>query len=238
MKKMTLTIVVVFLLANLALASTIDTPLNDEQPPWWRGQWSTTYQYWHFLTPDPGDPASYPEDGGVAPDGPGPLVEGSPGQPYDPGYLPSTMLWVYPEGDWIESDGPSNRVGIWPLSGHIDVIVDNHDPENEFKDVWLQVVWRAQEAGAEPIIGNLDPPAHPDYEPRLVAPPVDLGSGWFENTYEWRIYPNPEAEMFTISGTIDVDQLIIDTWCVPEPATLLVLALGLIPALLKRRRKV
>ncbi len=235
MKKMTLTIVVVFLLGNLALASTIDPPLNDEQPPYWRGQWSTTYQYWHFLTPDTGEPAG----AGVTPDGPGPLVETNPGQPYDPGYLPSTMLWVYPAGDWIASDGPSNRVGIWPLSGYIDVIVDNHDPENEFKTVWLQVVWRPDAAGsgAEPIIDNLDPPARADYQPRLIAPPVDLGSGWYENTYEWRIYPNPEAEKFTISGGIDIDQLIIDTWCVPEPATLLVLALGLIPALLKRPRK-
>ena len=137
--------------------------------------------------------------------------------------------------EYIFDDPASGRIGIWPLSGQIDVTVDNHNPPNEFKWVWLQIIWRPQDAGEEPIIENLSPPAHPDYLPSLVTAPVDLGYGWFESTFEWRIYPNPIDEMFTISGTIDVDQLIIDTWCIPEPATVAVLGLGLLPVLLLRR---
>ena len=112
-------------LANIALAN--GALPGDVQPPWWRGQWSTTTQYWEFWTPDPGP--------GLLPDGPGPLVEGDPGQPYNPGYLPSTMLWVQPFGDWIQFDPASGREGIWPLSGIIEIIVDNHEPINPKKIV-------------------------------------------------------------------------------------------------------
>src|SRR3990172_4827085 len=101
-------------LAVLFLAGTVALA-DDVQPPPWRGQWSTTFQYWEFFTPDPGQP-----DGpGVRPDGPGPLIEGEPGEPYiQPGYLPSTQLWVTPgpEMGWIPVDQNSGREGIWPLS--------------------------------------------------------------------------------------------------------------------------
>ena len=54
-------------------------------------------------------------------------------------------------------------------------------------------------------------------------------------SYTWEIYPNPIDEMFTIGGNIDVDGIIVDTWCIPEPATLGLLLLGGL-AMLRRRR--
>jgi hypothetical protein len=197
----------------------------DPQAPWWRGLWSTTYQYWDFYTADPGP--------GLKPDGPGPLDEGPP---YVTGYLPSTELQVFPLGDWIDIDPATGREGIWPLSGWIDVIVDNHNPPNLEKRIRVQVFWRPQDPSdplSVPAIENINPP--PSKMPLQLIGRYDLGDGWYEDTFEWRLDFNPPDEIFTISGNIDVDALVVDTWCIPEPTTLSVLALGVL-ALLRRSR--
>ena len=205
-------------------------PVIDIQPPTWRGEYSTTWQYWTFLTSEPGP---------LKPDGPGLLIDEPIGAPYEqPGYLPSTELTVTPGPgmEWIYFDPTSGHQGIWPLSGSIDVLVDNHPTPNPWKIVWLQVMWRPQEAGSKPEIYNLDPAAAPDYPVKLTDEgQVPLGDGWFESTYTWRIPGNPLDESFTIGGTIDVDEIVIDTWCVPEAATFVLLGLG--GSLVVRRRK-
>ena len=212
---------------------------DDIRPPQWRGQWSTTYQYWNFDTDDNG------QAGGLPPAGPGPLIE----VPWTPGYLPSTNVVVYPSPPvWYATDPihGSDRTGIWPLCGSIDVTVDNHEPPNEFKWVWVQVTWAIEslEKPSVPLLTNLDPPADPGYPVTLVDE-YPHGDGWYTSTYEWRIYPNPVDEHFTIAfeagqgvvgGGILVDQLVIDTWCIPEPATLGLLLCGSLAVLRKRRK--
>ncbi len=198
---------------------------DDVQRPSWRGKFSTTWQYWNFDTPDPGATAPLP------PDGPGPLIDDPIGAPYEqPGFLPSTGLFVEPgpNMEWIPDD-PSGRTGIWPLSGSISVVVDNHDPDNLWKIMWVQVTWRPQGSTPDsvPMLTNFDPTFSSAYPPRVTGQgDVDLGDGWFETTFVWRIEGNPPDEFFMIEGLIDVDQLIIDTWCIPEPASLLLFAIS------------
>ena len=227
-----MTKVVAVSLIAILLAGASSALADDVFPAPWRGEWSTTYQFWQFGTPDTG------AQGGVTPDGPGELIEGQPGQPYiQPGYLPSTRLWVYPDGDWIDQDATSPRQGIWPLSGSIDVVVDNHDPVNPDKLLWVQLTWRSTGSGnGMPVI------TPDDMLPDFTTGPVRIeyeqawGDGWTTTLFAWEIHPNPQDEWFTISGDIDVDQLVIDTWCIPEPATLSLLALGGL-AVIRRRRK-
>jgi hypothetical protein len=199
------------LFGGLALAALAE----DVQPPWWRGQVSTTSQVWEFSTP---------QENPIPPDGP---ARG--GQPP----LPSTNIVVEagpnePWNHWLEMDHPYEYhsyvgLGVWPLSGYMDVTVDNHNPPNEKKWVWLQLTWRPQDPGEVPILTGFDPA--PVAPPLLIAE-TPIGPDWRESTYFWEIRPNPVDERFGITGTINVDEVVIDTWCVPEPGALALLAVG------------
>ncbi len=231
--------VVFTLIVFVMCVAPLVAPAEDLQAPWWRGEWSTTSQYWEFSIDDPGDPLG----AGLAPDG-------SPvgGQPW----LPSTMLWVTPGPGmgWLEEDKvydyelPDGRtgtvgIGVWELSGAIEVVVDNHDPnpDNE-KWIWVQITWRPQIEGAVLEFWNLSP--LPIYDPRIVEEilfdPTDP-LGWRETTYEWKLDWNPMDEWFTFGGDINVDELVVDTWCVPEPGIFAIMGLGLVTLLGLRRKK-
>ena len=221
MKKLLFILVFVLVINSVSRA-------DDFYPPPWRDVWSTTRQHWDFPTPAFED---------VIPDGPGLLIDDPIGPPYEePGYLPSTKIILIEPGpgmDWMQGDPVSGRIGIWPLSGRMDFVVDNHDPQNDWKIVWLQIVWRPQEAGASPQLVDLDPLPSIDYPPNVLIN-QDLGFGWTGTAISWRIPGNPPDEYFSIIGDIDVDQIVIDTWCIPEPTTLLIFSLG---GLLLRKRK-
>ena len=108
-----------------------------------------------------------------------------------------------------------------------------------------EVDWAERIPGEHPDVPIITPVTQVGYlttAPELVGGghiKLDPGipeSGWYESTYTWEIYPNPFDEWFTIAGDILVDEIVIDTWCIPEPATLALLLIGGL-ALLRRRRK-
>ncbi len=206
-----------------SLVTRIDLDLN---PPDWREQFSTTSQVWDFL--DPIQPYTPIDPDGAAPGGASPI--GDTHAVYDP--LDGGRAWMeeyqpveYQSGVWV-------GIGVLPLSGEIFVHVNNHEPPNDVKYVWLQLIWNS--CGGEPIFSRFDP--EPVAQPELVDE-VDLGGNWIHSTYGWELRPNPCWEDFVIGGPIYVDQMTIDTWCIPEPSTIGILALGSIGVLLRLRRR-
>jgi hypothetical protein len=194
---------------------------DDLLPPYWRGAKGTTSQVWEFM-----DVVNNP----IPPDGP--ALGG-----LDP--LPSTEIWVYPGPGmgWLPDD--LGRLGVWPLSGRMDVIVDNLDPPNDEKWIYVQITWREQDIGSgEGIVFDyFEPAPSAQYPPRLVEE-IQLDLGWIHSTFEWRIDWNPPDETFGFSGNINVDEIVIDTWCIPEPSTIVCLiSLGFFVGLIYRRRR-
>jgi hypothetical protein len=186
---------------------------EDFSAPPWRGTAGSTYQQWDFstdvLTPSP-DPVANPYG--------------------DP------LLRVKPIGDWIDVTG--NRQGVWPLSGEIDVYVPNWLEPRPEKEIWVQLTWQATDVDPflpnQPVVGVTSQPLFDSME-MTRTDIVDFIPGWNHSVFKINLYPNPSEEWFTIKGDIMVDQLIIDTRCIPEPTTVLFLGIGGAIALARRK---
>ena len=63
------------------------------------------------------------------------------------------------------------------------------------------------------------------------------GDGWMHTKFYFEVEPNPDEEFFGVfwEGAVAIDQVVIDTICIPEPITMSLLGLG--GLLLIRRRK-
>lgn len=212
------------LIGSVVLALTLTPALGDDiLPPEWRGQEGTTYQRWEFSS---NDETPIPDD-----------VANTYGQP---------DLTVYPAHPWNETW--SNRDGVWPLSGAIAVDIPNQPVENPWKWVRVQLTWASEyPIPATPVVSlaardlsGLEIPAEDItledmQDTPLPEDTIYAGQHWHHTTYDFRIEPNPAFETVYISGSVMVDELVIDTWCVPEPMTLSLLGAGGL-ALLRRRQ--
>jgi hypothetical protein len=191
-------------------------PPCDLDPPSWRGTEGSTLQAWGFGTADPKPP----------PD----KVQNPYGTP---------ALTVRPVGDWqAVLDG---REGVWPLSGEVDLYIPNRLALLDFKEIWIQLLWKPQ-------AGNPNPALPDEPATALVAnPPPELivmtyqdvvqPDGWILRTTHITLERNPVEEWITMKGDIWVDCVIIDTRCVPEPTAIAFLAIGgLVIPVLRRRR--
>jgi hypothetical protein len=198
------------LFAGVALTLFASSAFADDlNPPPWRGQPGSTFQQWEFLT---SETLTYAD------------VDGNPynGTPY----ALIVIRQDNPSHGW--DPGAAPREGIWSLSGLMLFYVPNSPDPNRWKDVWVQVTWRPTDGGlGEPIPYLTDDQGGPhDLLLQGVAP---IDGVWNLSTYTARIPFNPMYEIVGLRGDIDVDQVVIDTWCIPEPQTYALLAgLGLL----------
>jgi len=182
---------------------------DDLNPPPWRGQEGTTYARWEFLTADPN-----------------PL----PDEQVNPYGQADMSVWSGAGQHWMEVWG--GRAGVWPLSGAMEVWIPNQPEMLPYKDIRVQISWAPQAPGSQPLITEKDSALEAWLvdemllEPTLEPPPV--GENWIHSTFTIHIEPNPLSETVRIDGAVMVDEVVIDTICIPEPATLgLVMAGGL-----------
>jgi len=217
MKRLAVVCGVLLLLAGPVLAADINPP------PWWPidpGEpppVGATYQGWEFMTDDP---VSMPDFGD---------------NPY--GFSPAEVL---PIGPWIDELMPFEYelgywvgVGVWPLSGEIIVPINNIPRVNEQKIIWVQLTWMPQQDPASrPVVEEIEWNGGPG----TIVNEEPIGPDWIHTTYEIVLPFNPDHEVVYIQGDIYVDELVIDTLCTPEPATLALMGLGSLLMVVRRRR--
>ena len=210
---------IIILLAGSATSALADdlTP-----PPWDRSHPRATVQEWVFDTIGNGPIL----DGGfeyweyLAPDGA--LSDNPQG-------VPNLKVWpgqgqeYYPELD--------GRLGVWPLSGTIEVEIPNFPELLDEKRIWVQLTWEPQAPGNVPTVWE----TIYGVDATHIGTDTMLGGLWVHSVYEIVLPENPPFEIVRIDGGINVDQLVIDTLCIPEPATLGLLLVGGL-AMLRRRR--
>jgi len=71
-------------------------------------------------------------------------------------------------------------------------------------------------------------------DPTLEPPPAD--DFWYHTTFLIHLEPNPDFEIVKIDGAVMVDEIVIDTICIPEPSTVALLILGAGAFFLRRKR--
>lgn len=218
------------LLAGAVLVSLVSAGLADDLvPPNWRGQAGTTVVQWEFLTDNPTPAPDWVEN------------------PYGD---PNITVTPGPGAGWFESlgdydpQGPGGQ-GWWNLSGEFHAYVPNggHGPA---KEIWIQLVWSPQAAADNrPRVSVTDPDGT---TPELTTPLVEEllyveNEGLtneikvFHSVYHFDLLPCPDWEIIHVRGGVNVDEVVIDTWCTPEPASMGLFGLGGVAALIRRRRR-
>jgi hypothetical protein len=154
-------------------------------------------------------------------------------------YLCATINPAPADRKWKSTlDGAA---GVWALSGNIYAYIPNspNTGVNTSKKVLTQLVWKP-EVGYEGVTPGIDMQDNfcktaddVDADISLVST-YALSNGWSYSAYliEWPY--NPTSETIHISSEIYVDSLIIDTYCIPEPATLGIISAGAVMLYLLR----
>lgn len=207
----------VLLCLLLALSAGLAYAEDLTPPPWQRYQPGTTFARWEFSMPDP---------------------QPVPDQFYNPYGLLNTLVQPGLLQSWQPVWG--GRQGVWPLSGTIQVTIPNSPVANPYKDIFVQLTWAQQAPNVFPIIRDVSSNTFASLVHQIALGPTgeSFGDGmWYYGLYQMRLYPNPSSETLIIDGAVMVDELVIDTRCVPEPSSILALGIGTIGMLGLIRRK-
>ncbi len=207
----TLTAVASMLLLSPAWADNLVAPS-------WRGDGWTTYQEWTFDDSD--NPAS-------------------PEVSINPYGTASADITVGSVGSgWhYELPGMGSQTGYWDLFGTgagIVLNIDNSPRPNDYKEIWIQVTYyeglyhapdvQVEGAGVTYLGGQTELLVED-----ITVPGLDP-EYWYVDQSMWRIEPNPTSEVITLTADLGgsmIDQIVVDTICIPAPASTLLGLIGL-----------
>ena len=186
-------------------------------PPSWRGEEGTTFQQWSF---------SEQNYAWVNPDAGWDNEFGTPQL-----FLDRNSLWNATVGE---------HTGVWTFEGFmggVGIDISNNPVSRPEKEMWVELTWK--EAGLMdfvPDVPSINVVA--DLDSKLVEriQEISIGDGWMSTLFKITLQPNPPREWVTITGDILLDHVVIDTRCIPEPATIAILVCGALLAFRRRRK--
>ena len=202
---------------------------DDLYPPDWRGLPNSTLQMWEFSAGD------------------NPVQPVVPPDAYDNDYgVPEATVYgefEYPLRDtwWIDDD-IEGHFGVWNIGGEIGIWIPNDPVLRPEKWIRIQITYDGGHA-VDPSI-----PFDPWIEVQAsdgatvrdftLVMETELDPVFTHAVYDLVLMPNPSEETIWITPRycqLYVDEIVIDTICIPEPATLTLLAAGCLAVIRKRR---
>lgn len=196
--------------------------------PSWRGSEGSTYQKWTFDS----DAASQ-----VSPE----VVSNPYGAP-----TADVVLGEFGEPGWLpDLPASGSQTGFWNIGtlGTISFHLPNSPFNGGYKELWISVVsFNIDDIQPAPTVNVVSGGVVSFLgEETYLVEQVDGMSAWNGHLTKWLIVPNPNSEQVVITGDMFggsvVDQVEIDTRCVPEPASFAALLMGGSFLLALRRRK-
>jgi len=217
-----LVVLCVVLSLSCSAFATLTGLATDLLEPSWRGMPNTTLQAWSF------------DDGGVNPAYLDPSLDMNPyGTPVAEVFTPDTG---FPMQTYWQSNN-SGHDGVWRLYGNDYMLLDIPNTENTApntsKEIWLQITYSAVSIFNKPQLQIMPGDVTVEHVQETVID--DL---FYHDVFKITLVPNPTEEWIAIlprDCTLYIDEIVVDTICIPEPATLLVLSIGGLAALRKRR---
>ena len=232
MRKLAYLFVAVCVSVSPALA--VDYWGGPPEGEWTRGEPGSTWQNWHLCVPNTPD---------------------NPDEGNNPYAIDTPPLFEPVEGEWEwrnDWEGPEELGGfgidgwhcISAAGGRVAVTIANRPEPNEIKKIFIQLTSSKGPSGVT-VAGNgpdgpYAPGIFPTGKPHIQWPgPAPFGGSWYTYNYGLTLQPNPESETIfidVVECTV-IDQIVVDTICTPEPGSVVLIGLGGLVTLIRRRRR-